>query len=185
MFRKLWQFTAALCCLTSLTYVAGTTSQSLAAGPVTAELRCWFGSFNQEQAYYGALVEIWLTDEPLDSSPDSAAIFFVDSVSVPGVALRTYVPLDPASRSNSKRFLTSGRLALGNLIGSTYYLYAVLYDGGAEIGSTPWLPVQLVTYPWPKMDVELRPLDVASPNLYPMRIEQRTRQKATDSKRLN
>ncbi|MBI5058505.1 hypothetical protein HZB60_01850 [candidate division KSB1 bacterium] len=84
------------------------------------------------------------SSSPIFSDVDSVAFFFVDSLSVPGQGIHTFIGgnTEPDSVVDGFAFYFGTRWNTNNLLSGTYWLYAVAYDNGGLFDTDPiWQPV--------------------------------------------
>jgi hypothetical protein len=76
---------------------------------------------------------------PLFADVDSIAFFFVDSLSIPGLGIHTFIggSTNPDSISNGLAYFSSTGWNTNNLLSGYYWLYAVAYDTNALFDTDP------------------------------------------------
>ncbi len=76
---------------------------------------------------------------PLFADIDSIAFFFVDSLSIPGLGIHTFLggSTDPDSIANGLAYYSSTGWNTNNLLSGYYWLYAVAYDTSALFDTDP------------------------------------------------
>ncbi|MCB1060889.1 MAG: hypothetical protein KDB65_11705 [Calditrichaeota bacterium] len=76
---------------------------------------------------------------PLFADIDSIAFFFVDSLSIPGLGIHTFIggSTDPDSISAGLAYFSSTGWNTNNLLSGYYWLYAVAYDTNALFDTDP------------------------------------------------